>query len=175
MSERSSLSSGVFLALALALCLGQAHAAQFSSLEERMSAAQFRAAGLDKLSPEELAKLNQWLRDRWAPGSAASAADPDFNAPTGGTAAPARSDRNGFSGPETPRTTINDRIIGTFRGWSGSTIFRLENGQVWQQIEADSWSVESEAPRVEIRPKLMGSWMLSIEGYNRSVRVKRIE
>lgn len=170
MSERSSLSSGVFLALALALCLGQAHAAQFSSLEERMSAAQFRAAGLDKLSPEELAKLNQWLRDRWAPGSAAAAADPDFSAGTAGAAAaPARSSL------DTPRTTINDRIIGTFRGWSGSTIFRLENGQVWQQIEADSWSVESEAPRVEIRPKLMGSWMLSIEGYNRSVRVKRIE
>ena len=31
------------------------------TLEERMSQAEFRAAGLDKLSPEELASLNAWI------------------------------------------------------------------------------------------------------------------
>jgi hypothetical protein len=39
-----------------------AAAQEFSSLEERMSAAEFKAAGLDKLSPAELEALNRWLR-----------------------------------------------------------------------------------------------------------------
>ena len=33
-----------------------------STLEERMSQADFRAAGLDHLSPEQLKNLNQWLQ-----------------------------------------------------------------------------------------------------------------
>src|SRR5688572_10963425 len=47
--------------------------AAFSSLEERMSHADFKAAGLDKLTPEELAALNEWLRQR---GEAAAVAAP---------------------------------------------------------------------------------------------------
>ena len=46
----------------LLLITAAASAAEFSSLEERMSQAQFHAAGLDKLSPEELKVLNDWVR-----------------------------------------------------------------------------------------------------------------
>lgn len=178
MRQRSSL----IAAITLALCIGQAVAAgDPSTLEERMSGAQFRAAGLDKLSPEELASLNQWLREHGATGTVAMPTAPVATTPAGTAApaaapvAPAVADRNGFNTPETPRTAINDRIKGTFRGWSGTTLFRLENGQVWQQAEPDGWKIERESPKVEIRPKMMGSWMLRIEGFNRSVRVKRIQ
>ena len=45
----------IVLAIALVLCLaGFANAETFSSLEERMSQSEFHAAGLDKLSPDEL-------------------------------------------------------------------------------------------------------------------------
>src|SRR3546814_11473862 len=37
-------------------------AQQFSSLEERMTYNEFRAAGLEKLSADELAAPNTWLR-----------------------------------------------------------------------------------------------------------------
>ncbi|MEO5559357.1 MAG: hypothetical protein ABIR10_06715, partial [Dokdonella sp.] len=36
-------------------------ATQSPTLEERMSQAEFRAAGLDKLAPQELQQLNSWL------------------------------------------------------------------------------------------------------------------
>jgi len=36
----------------------------FSTLEERMTDEEFRAAGLDRLSAEELANLNAWLARR---------------------------------------------------------------------------------------------------------------
>ena len=50
------------VATALAILVtGLAAAAEFSSLEERMSQSQFHAAGLDKLSPQELADVVSYL------------------------------------------------------------------------------------------------------------------
>ena len=56
---------GIVVTLALLACglaSGLIQAAGFSSLEERMSQNEFHAAGLEKLSPEELKALNEWLR-----------------------------------------------------------------------------------------------------------------
>jgi hypothetical protein len=36
----------------------------FSSLEEQMTGAEFKATGLEKLSADELAALNNWVRGR---------------------------------------------------------------------------------------------------------------
>ena len=32
---------------------------------------------------------------------------------------------------------IESQIAGEFKGWTGDTIFKLSNGQIWQQIEYD--------------------------------------
>ncbi len=152
----------------LATCLLAAGAASptfaqsFSTLEERMSAAQFRAAGLDKLSPEELAALNAWLQHN-AGASAAAAA------------APAVADRTGFD-DSSDRNGVTSRLVGEFRGWQGKTTFHLENGQVWQQVGNDKWTgVKLENPGVTIRPGFMGSWALKVEGYNTTTKVRRIK
>jgi hypothetical protein len=150
--------------LVIAACLaGNASAAgEFSSLEERMTAAEFSAAGLDKLTTDELAALNAWLRDsgtRRPQSARATTAD----------------DRTGFrDGPDSEGVT--SRIKGAFNGWSGSTRFVLENGQVWQQAESGALRAAGEdSPLVRIEPAFMGSWRLQVEGYNQRVRVKRIE
>ncbi|MCZ6870156.1 MAG: hypothetical protein O7G84_11695, partial [Gammaproteobacteria bacterium] len=39
-----------------------AHGGELTPLESEMSRAEFRAAGLDKLTEEELRELNAWLR-----------------------------------------------------------------------------------------------------------------
>lgn len=151
------------LALILALAATGLNAQSFSSLEERMSEAEFRAAGLDKLSPEELANLNAWLRDR-----AASAA----------AAMPARArgdERVGFPDGPDSRSVVS-RIAGEFTGWSGSTRFELENGQVWQQDEATSLrGVRADSPVVTIEPAFLGSFRMRVDGFNQRVRVKRIQ
>lgn len=151
----------------LATCLLAASAASpalaqsFSTLEERMSAAQFRAAGLDKLSPEELAALNAWLQKNVG----ASAA----------MAAPIIEDRTGFQA-ETYRNGVTSHLVGEFRGWHGKTTFHLENGQVWQQVGGETWSgVRLENPGVTITPGFMGSWSLKVDGYNATTKVKRIK
>lgn len=150
------------LAVALGLSLPAA-AADFSSLEERMTAAEFKAAGLDKLTPEELAALNAWLQRRTA-GTAPAA-----------TYVPPSEDRIGFRDPVDTEGVVS-RIAGPFTGWTGNTQFKLENGQVWQQAESGSMrGVNVDSPAVTIRPAFMGSWLLKVEGFNQTVRVRRIK
>ena len=147
------------VATALAILLtASAAAAEFSSLEERMSQAQFHAAGLDKLSPEELKNLNDWLR-----GHAATTTT--VVTPTGQPV---------FYPKESDREAVESRIDGKFAGWRGKTVFRLENGQEWTQAESGSFNNGTyDHPKVRVKPMLLGSWLLSIEACGCSVRVTR--
>lgn len=166
MTIRNSVRRIGFLA-GLSLLLGAAtvHASTFSTLEERMSVAQFKAAGLDKLSPDELAALNTWLQ-----GSATAAG----TAAPGASAPPADS-RIGFRAEEVTGTVVS-RFDGAFTGWDGKTRFNLENGQVWEQAEQGSLrGVNLDHPMVTIEPGLFGSWKLKVEGLNATTRVKRIK
>ena len=152
----------VLLAALLTLALPVA-AAEFSSLEERMSDAEFKAAGLDKLTPEELAALNAWLQRRTA-GTAPAA-----------TYVPPSEDRIGFH-DAAPSEGVVSRISGPFTGWTGNTQFTLDNGQVWQQAEAGSMrGVNVDSPAVTIKPAFMGSWLMKVEGFNTAIRVRRIK
>lgn len=149
----------------LALAGGSALAQEFSSLEERMSAAEFKAAGLDKLTPEELVQLNAWLSQEV--GDVARSAAP---------ATPA--DRRGFETSGTDYSDIETRIAGEFTGWDGRDgRFVLTNGQVWQSVDPGSRlrGVKLDSPLVTIEAGTFGAWFLSVEGYNTRVRVKRVK
>ncbi len=70
---------------------------------------------------------------------------------------------------------INSRYDGSFKGWSGNTIFRLENGQVWRQAEADRLKMNAERPMITIKRGWFGVYYLKVEGANKRIRVKRIK
>lgn len=160
----------LFLALFLSFpfLAGTAAAQQaFSSLEEQMTGKEFDAAGLEKLTPEELEALNQWIRSR-------SLATLD-QART--TTLPG--DARGFENQaieNMPRTTITSRLAGTFSGWDGETVFELENGMIWEQADNDKFYIRPvENPAVTIEPGAFGTWRLSVEDYGSEVRVERIQ
>lgn len=150
----------VFLSLSL-LLVGGAAAQEFSSLEERMSAADFRAAGLDKLSAEELRRLNDWLRANGLSGAAFAPA-PGF-------------DRRGLTETRDDAPIVA-QVAGEFRGWSGSgDRIELQNGQVWETTDpAAQLAVRLQSPTVRIEPGMLGAWFLTVEGYNSNVRVRRV-
>jgi len=156
---------GLVVMLFLAALAGAVPAAEFSSLEEKMSAQEFEAAGLEKLSPAELAALNGWLQQRLAAGlSGAATRSPDqgFRA-------------FGFGGDSGNRAEVVSRISGEFNGWGPTSVFTLDNGQQWQVSDNSDFSSPGLTnPKVTIGPMMMGSWMLKVEGYNRGARVTRI-
>jgi hypothetical protein len=90
-----------------------------SSIKEMMSPGEFQAAGLNKLSADELQKLDAWLQGyRQVTEQAAE------------KKATARASR-------TKMDLIVSRVDGQFLGLTGRTIIRLEDGTVWKQANAD--------------------------------------
>lgn len=72
--------------------------------------------------------------------------------------------------------SLRTRIDGEFEGWSGKgTLFHLENGQVWKQIDTSRYTHRADHPEVVIERGMFGSYQLSIVGLNRSVRVRRVK
>ncbi|WP_257387886.1 hypothetical protein [Tahibacter caeni] len=152
------------LALAALSAAGVAQAAEFSTLEERMNRSEFTAAGLDRLSPEQLKSLNDWLRVHGlAPGAPVA---------TGGS-------RNGvveFYPDDNDRQAFEAHIEGRVDGWLGKTTFKLDNGQVWQQAESGMRTdLGLNSPAVRIKPMLLGSWLMYVDGCGCSLRVRRIK
>lgn len=116
-----------------------------------------------------------------APSAAASAPPPvpSGSAPAASESAPDSGGESGF-GLEEQRAEetklIRSRIAGTFDGWSGKTEFPLENGQVWRQSAGGKLVAKAvDNPEVEIRRGFMGVYYLQVEGYNRTVKVRRIK
>jgi len=71
---------------------------------------------------------------------------------------------------------IKTRILGKFTGWEGHTIFRLENGQVWQQSSPDlKYFPNLVDPEVELIPSSWAGWKLKIVSEGLWCKVKRVQ
>ena len=157
----------IFIAFvcAFSLIATAAIAKEFSSVEEQMSSRDFKAAGLEKLSPEELAALNAWIRSN------------PFTSGAGVVYNRAADDlvRIGFDDSEA-RDVVTSNIIGEFKGFGGGTTLKLENGQTWQVESGELSGIKAMSnPKVTIRPGLIGGWRLQVDGYNSVAKVKRVE
>ena len=113
------------LLTAALLASGMTLAQQAPPLQEQMTASEFRAAGLDKLSADELAALNRWLERRVGEQTAAAVEQ----AREEGRQEVVTKNRGFFHfGSEEP---IQSTIAGEFRGFGKGRRYTLANGQVW--------------------------------------------
>ncbi len=136
------------------------HAQQVAPLQQRMGADEFKAAGLDKLTPQELTRLEQWLASHNKPAvkMVDASGEPVFYA----------SDKK--------RETVRAHLVGSFDGWHGSDQVTLDNGQQWRQVGTDKpMCMRAEKPAVKVRPSLMGNWLMHVDGCNDSVHVRRVK
>ena len=163
----SAFRTFAFAAL-LACCFAPAFAQdQTPPIERQMTPEEFKAAGLDKLTPEELARLNAWLGR-----TISSEADKAAQAAT----EKVKHESRGFFdfGSEEP---ITAHIAGGFRGFAKNRSYTLDNGQVWQQIDdAQLAGVRLENPEVVIKPAMIGnSWYMKVGRYNTRAQVRRVK
>ena len=160
------LLSSLLLASALSVSLPALAQEQAPPIQQQMSAEEFRAAGLDKLSADELARLNQWLNRRIDTVASEAAAQA-----TEGLRSRARGFLN-FGENETIEATLD----GEFRGFSQGRVYRLDNGQEWEQIDGASLAgVRLSNPKVVIRSGLLGAWYMRVGSYGTNAKVRRIK
>ncbi|MBI2514119.1 MAG: hypothetical protein HYV96_19275 [Opitutae bacterium] len=203
-------------------------AVQAQDFTRTMTAEEQAAAGLEKLSPAELAKLKAAV-ERYKAGAVAvvqeqaeqkvaateakvqaaeqkaaateakvkeveqkaavaeaKAKEAESKAATGAGVAAERKKGPGWLSALTTLKRIADkpeaaeamesRIAGPFTGWTGKTVFHLENGQIWQQNDDSSYVDRAvDSPKVRIIPGRLGTFWMEVDGVNPRVRVKPVK
>ena len=159
LSRTSHFTAPATLAFALLLAM-TATAEAPPDVRALMTPEEFKAAGLERLSPSELEALNRWLLHH-----------------TARQASELRQHSELVSEEirKVEREGVRTRIVGEFNGWDGDTIFRLENGQVWKQRLPGNWHYRASAPEVELSKNFMGYWILRVVEADRAVGVTRID
>lgn len=132
----------------------------FPGVEKAMTTEAFEEAGLSKLSDEERARLDQFIRSYVAESSEKAAAAAVDQA--------VKENKVARKEPE----VIQSNIVGRFTGYDGRSKFVLANGQVWRQ----SQQVSRNYPPVESPPVLImkskWGWRMYIAGGG-DIRVSR--
>ena len=97
----------------------------FPGIKGALTPQQYAAAGLDKLTPDERARLDESLREYFS-GATRRVADRAASQAVSKAVEEKRVQ---------PPTIIESRIVGTFTGWKDGTVFVLENGQHWKVVD----------------------------------------
>jgi hypothetical protein len=139
----------VIVALLLSTGFTYAQSSEFPGVQKAMSPEAFEQAGLNKLSPDERARLDQFIR-----GYVSSATEQAASAAVDEAAKEGKVRRNE---PE----VIQSSIVGVFRGYDGRTTFRLENGTVWKQ----SQQVSRSYPPIDSPPVIIIKGTSMLAGY----------
>lgn len=93
------------------------------SIKEMMSPEEFKAAGLTKLSSDELEKLNAWLQG--------------YREATEKVTEKKTEKRVAATQSWFHHEPIVSRVDGSFAGLRGKTVIKLEDGTVWKQANLD--------------------------------------
>ena len=126
MNKNSRRFLSIFLALTLAfgLSLGTTFAQEEAAgIQQQMTPEEFKAAGLEKLSPTELAKLNAWLQGYRETAVKTAVAKAEKKASE-------RAERD-------KRSLIVSRINGTWGGIAPGVVIELEDGSKWKLANKD--------------------------------------
>ena len=155
----------IVLLLVVSAAFAHAQSADFPGVQKAMSSEAFEQAGLSKLSPEERARLDEFIRGYVSASSEKAA-----------TAAVDQAAKEGKVKRNEPEV-IQSSIVGTFRGYDGRTTFTLENGTVWRQ----SQQVSRSYPPIDSPPVLVMKGTSMLAGYRMyiagggNIRVSRVK
>ena len=155
----------ILLLLLASASFARAQATDFPGVQKAMSPEAFEQAGLSKLSPEERARLDEFIR-----GYAAASSEKAATAAVDQAAKEGKVKRNE---PE----VIQSSIVGTFRGYDGRTTFTLENGTVWKQSQQVSRAyppIDSPPVLVFKGTSMLASYRMYIAGGG-NIRVRRVK
>jgi hypothetical protein len=128
---------------------------RFPGIKKLMTKQEIQATGVERLTATEVKALDDWLvryTAKKAPGLK-------------------------VSNEEVRRVFLEDvetTIVGPFIGWRGDTLFRLANGEVWQQRYGRTFKSNLMDPKVVLRRSWAGTFELYIVEEDRAIGVKRV-
>ena len=132
-------------------------------LKEILSDSEYRKCGLHKLTGAQLANLEKQI---------ATVLYAFVGTMQGQTLLPIRGGK--IPSPQSTTNVIESYIDGTFEGWDGETIFKLVNGQIWQQAAYSYTYHYAYRPEVLIM-KTAGGYKMKVEDVEETIYVRRLK
>lgn len=171
-----------------------AQASEPGSIEDMMSAEERLKSGVDTLTAEQRQFLSDWLRENYARNPAkvvsspatvpdTSPQQPASNEATADTiedeidrrVAARLADNRASEKKPASDSSFEARLTGNFTGWSGKTVFRLDDGQVWRQRSAANYRHRSTDMRVKFKKNWMGGWEMTVVSSGKTVLVSKVK
>jgi hypothetical protein len=178
--------------------VGRAEDANFT---RAISPEDFKAAGLDHLTPEQIRQLDELvlnfksgqiaaarhsvqeaIKAKQVAEAQAKAAQSEAKSAHAEVIESKQSTQGFFAkakvmlapGTRIEYAEITSTIVGSFEGWQGRAIFTLANGQRWQVANGDEhyFTPPKENVVVEIRQAALGGFWMYFPGLDARVRVK---
>jgi len=131
-------------------------------IDQVMTHQELRDTGVSTLNVGQRQALNEWL-NRYTLKVLSVAAEQQATIP-----------REMPSIRSSCSPAVESTISGEIEGWEGDTIFKLDNGQIWQQAEYDYTYFYAFRPDVTIYQTSAGCRM-KVEDETETVLVKRIK
>lgn len=181
-----------FVLLSLCTATSSIAAPTFESLDKAMTADERVKSGIDSLTAQQREFLNSWLKARYGEPAHIEASESDtaiLSRPTTAVpqtaaqaieteverrvAAKLAATQTGKDGPKDD-IPLEARLVGDFKGWTGKTVFKLDNGQVWRQRSASTYRHKGADTRVKFEQNWMGGWEMEVLSTGKSVLVKKL-
>ena len=158
--------------LLLAASVASAQTPLFPGLKSIMSAEEYERAGLNQLTPDQLAVVDAAIMRHYT-----EAANIAPTAPVNGQNMGLDDNRSWLSRFGLPDLGSDWRGAPSLKakctGWVGGNSFKLDNGQVWEGSEPIPYELANRD--IEIQPRPGGLFALIVEGKNTTIRVRRVK
>ena len=174
---------------------GPALASESDSIESVMSAEERLKSGVDTLTAEQRQFLNEWLKEHYGRRSESDVtritadgrselseqpanleATPEaIEAEVDRRVAAKLADKRESENTKQSESAFEARLTGDFTGWSGKTIFKLDNGQVWRQRSSANYRHRGSDRRVKFKKNWMGGWEMTVVSSGKTVLVRKVQ
>ncbi len=135
-------------------------------VENLMTAEDFMTSGLNKLSDEERAHLSGWVA-RYREGA--------IKGPEVVKKPSQMTEEEKIEHKKDMDSELVAKVLPSFRGWSGKTVFELDNGQVWRQRQSGTMKYSGSSSSVVISRNFLGKYVMKHAESGRAIGVKRID
>ena len=151
----------------------------FPGLKQVLSPTEWKRAGLDRLTPDELGVIDAALirhhgqitkqqEDTLREVRATAAA----SAPAAAPVHKSMLERFGLPSFDDSDWRNQPVLQAKVTGWESANRFKLDNGQVWEGVDTITYELVGKTVEISARPR--GQFALSVDGKNTTLRVMRL-
>jgi hypothetical protein len=165
------------LPLCLLLTSALSAASGFPGLQSIMTEAEWKRAGLDRLTPDQIGVIDAALiRHHLSAARAAAATGTTANSATATQIAPAKGGAPDSFGLKKVGTDWRSQppLVARFAMWQGANRFVLDNGQVWEGLEQIIFELPP-GREVIIEARPLNGYAMKLDERSAVVRVQRIK